>query len=232
MMPFSAMRLRSAASGITLIQNSGTQHSGASITSFPYVWPTAPKIGHKLIITVVCWRSAGAPTLTITDNVGNTYTSRSSITNGGSTRTQIFESDITSVPTTTTINISGTAATVGLGATFSEWANLAAFDVQATSAPSVANGTNTATVGPTATLAQADELVISAIGGATSNTASAITVPTGATVLGIENNSSSFIGMGAGYQIVKSTAAVTHVWTLTMGATSTMAMAMATFKKA
>jgi hypothetical protein len=214
----------SASSGpITLVQNSGTVH-GAAATSVQYTWPTPPIIGNKVIVTFVGYNSSGGPVQTVTDDAGNTYTARSAVNNpGGQTRSTIFEATISAIPTKTTVAMT---SAVDYAGTFSEWANVGAFDTQATGN---SNG-SPASLGPTATLAQADELVITVFGAATSSASSGIAVPSGFTSLGLEQNSSAYIGMGSAYRIVNSTAPITAAWTFTAG--SANGRALATFRKA
>lgn len=169
------------------------------------------------------WGSGAAPTsITAADNGtggGNVYALAAvgSTNTTDRTRVAILIAPITVAATITTVtsrDAGGVATSTDHSVCFMEFSGLASatpYDTGAAFATAASSATSTS-AGPTATLAQADELVISAFGGATGSASSAITAPTGFTQQGVENNSSSFIGMGAAWANVASTAAITAAW--------------------
>lgn len=195
----------------TLVQNSGKRSTGGT-TSEAWTWVSAPTVGNKVLVTGVSWTSGGSGTMSCTDNASppNTYTQVATRASGTTTRSSVFEATIVNVPTITTVSMSSAA---DHSMTFGEWSGLASgasFDQSATASSfPTAGGATTLSVGPTATLSQAAELVISLFGGALNTSNALITAPTGFTLLGAEQDSHTFIAMGASYEVVASTAALT-----------------------
>lgn len=201
----------------TLVQSSGARSGNG--TSQSWTWATAPTVGNVIIVKAVGWASPTGPTASCADAASNSYTQRTNELSTGSgattTRAAIFDCVIASSPSSTTVtwSVSSDHSVV-----FEEWAGLdtaSLSDQVATPALSgliSGSGSRTLTVGPTGTLAQANELVQTLLGAATGLAASNIATPSGYTGGVFEQNSPSFIGMGSAYKTVAATTAVDATW--------------------
>jgi hypothetical protein len=176
-------------------------------------------------VAAVSW-DASASSPTVTDNKSNTYTAQGTPQvdtrgayvqlfvcqngTGGASHTATFTTSGASYPVIHLIEITG---------------------AEAASLDKIAQGSDVSTpfTVTSATLSQADEVVIS-ICACNSGTASNAYALSGGTVLSEELDTSNYWTSAAGYTVVSSTAAVTHTWTR---ATFTEAgIALATFKQA
>lgn len=201
----------------TLVQSSGARSGNG--TSQSWTWATAPTVGNVIIVKAVGWASPTGPTASCADAASNSYTQRTNELSTGSgattTRAAIFDCVIASSPSSTTVtwSVSSDHSVV-----FEEWSGLdtaSLSDQVATPALSgliSGSGSRTLTVGPTGTLAQANELVQTLLGAATGLAASNIATPSGYTGGVFEQNSPSFIGMGSAYTTVAATTAVDATW--------------------
>lgn len=201
----------------TLVQSSGARSGNG--TSQSWTWATAPTVGNVIIVKAVGWASPTGPTASCADAASNSYTQRTNELSTGSgattTRAAIFDCVIASSPSSTTVtwSVSSDHSVV-----FEEWSGLdtaSLSDQVATPALSgliSGSGSRTLTVGPTGTLAQANELVQTLLGAATGLAASNIATPSGYTGGVFEQNSPSFIGMGSAYKTVAATTAVDATW--------------------
>lgn len=221
----------------TLVQSSGARSGNG--TSQSWTWATAPTVGNVIIVKAVGWASPTGPTASCADAASNSYTQRTNALSTGSgattTRGAIFDCVIASSPSSTTITWSISA---DHSVVFEEWSGLdtaSLSDQVATPALSgliSGSGAQTLTVGPTATLAQADELVQTLLGAATGLAASNIATPSGYTGGVFEQNSPSFIGMGSAYKTVAATTAVDATWPFDVagGAGQTAVALLATYR--
>ncbi len=222
-----------------LVQSSGARSGNG--TTEQWTWAVAPTVGNVIIVKAVGWASPTGPTTSCTDTATNSYTQRTNALSTGSgattTRAAIFDCVIASSPTSTTITWSTSA---DHSVVFEEWSGLdtaSLSDQVATPALSgliSGSGGQSLTVGPTGTLAQADELVQTLLGAATGTASSNITTPSGYMGGVFEQNSPSFVGMGSAYKTVAATTAVDATWTFsTAGTTGQSAVALlATYRVA
>ena len=142
----------------------GTAGSTTGSTSLPVPVTSAVPANNTVIVAIVLYNNP-APTVTVTDSAGNTYTKDADITYSGATRTLVFSGLATTALTTSstiTVNFNGTSVA---------YKNASAFYVSGLVAASPKDKTATATgtnkspsVGPTSTTSQADELLIGAFG--------------------------------------------------------------------
>ena len=191
-----------------LVQNSGAKSGSASTTK--HTWSTAPVVGNTITVEVMTWTYGADTSHTVSDDAGNVYTQDASALLNVA-RVSVFSAVVASVPTNTTITHSSSG---GNSASFSEWSGVAAFDTSATANTDAPPATSFP-VGPTGTLAQPDELVISAFGFNSGSGACGIATPLGYTPLAYEQDSNSYIGFGAGYLLTSDTAALSAAWTVT-----------------
>lgn len=209
----------------TLVQSSGARSGNG--TTEQWTWAVAPTVGNVIIVKSVGWANPTGPTTSCADTATNSYTQRTNALSTGSsattTRGAIFDCVVAASPTSTTItwNIATDHSVV-----FEEWSGLdtsSLSDQVATPALSgliSGSGGKSLTVGPTGTLAQADELVQTLLGAATGTASSNIATPSGYTGGVFEQNSPSFIGMGSAYKTVAATDAVDATWTFDTAGTS------------
>lgn len=186
---------------------------------------TGVSVGDWIVVGAVNFTAGGAASVTVGDNAGNNYLGGPG-TGGsvaqvvqGQVRTSQWMAEVTSAPSgNLTVQLTFGAAS-DYSFNVQRWSGIlsgASIDKAATI---TATGTQTSlTVGPTATLAQADEVVFTTFGAATGSSASGITAPSGYTGDAFEQNSSAFIGMGTAHKVVASTSAVSAAWTF--GATA------------
>lgn len=221
----------------TLVQSSGARSGNGTTQS--WTWAAAPTVGNVIIVKAVGWASPTGPTASCADAASNSYTQRTNELSTGSgattTRAAIFDCVIASSPSSTTVtwSVSSDHSVV-----FEEWSGLdtaSLSDQVATPALSgliSGSGSRTLTVGPTGTLAQANELVQTLLGAATGLAASNIATPSGYTGGVFEQNSPSFIGMGSAYKTVAATTAVDATWPFDVagGAGQTAVALLATYR--
>ena len=211
---------------ITLVENSGPLSANGD--TVVYIFTTAPNIGEMVSVMDANW--SGDTITSVVDNAGNTYTERVDQVNT-SVRATIWEAPVTATTGTFTVTMTF-ASNEDHSGVVASWSGLAAspFDT----ADYLIDSADAAglTVGPTATLAQADELILTVLGRTSGLSDSGIVVPTGYTLLGAEQNSSSYIGFGAAYKIVSATTAVSANWTYTQNGSSPNVAGIATYKAA
>lgn len=228
--------------GAVLVQNPGAvdSFSGAGQTTAAYNWATSaltPTVGNKILFGVDTYYSA-ATTVTMTDNASppNTYTARAQVDNAKDTQVVWFECDVTHLASggglISTLNFTGASVAFP---TFvpTEWSGLttAGFDTSATIGydPST---TTTFPIGPTGTLAQAAELAVSIFSVANSQATVGYSIPSGWTVLQLQQDDNAFNSTATAYEVVASTTAISATWTASTGVTSpgSVAGSIATFK--
>jgi hypothetical protein len=207
---------------IALAQNSGDLPGNAA--SKVYTFGTAPVVGNLIVVCTSAW---GLDPPTVTDTAGNTYTRHQGISQGG-VYTTIFSARVASSPASVTIT---TPSSQDFAHSVTEWSGLAnpAYDTGTTAG---VNDRSPLTVGPTATLAQADELVITTYAANTGSSASGITAPSGYTLLAVEQDYNSYVAGGSAYAVVSATAGVSAAWTETANNVGDRGAALATFKAA
>ena len=211
----------------TLVQTSGTRSGNGSTEA--WTWASAPTVGNQIIVRSVGWRSGTAPaSITYSDTAGNTPATDGDTANTN-TRSVISRAPVTGVPTSSTITFAGGAS--DHSCVFEEWSGLTASPFDASASAQFAATTSNNAVGPTGTLAQADELCLSLFGGSTGSNSSGITQPAGWTLNAVEQQSGSFIGMGAASLVVSATTAISATWATAPAITSgARALLIATYK--
>lgn len=207
----------------TLICQADSDNTSAS--SKVFTTTVAVAAGESIIVGIGC--DTNLDGVVVTDSVGNTYTTHADVlaTNNGTVSTQIASAhNVTALPSGGTITVSNSPAAGGyrrlMAYKVSGLATSGAFDQVATSNSAV----NPWTIGPTGTLAQADELAFFYV---IENGNHTNTPPAGWTEL--RDSGSGSLQVVTAYKITSATAAVSGggTWNATPFA---LAAAMVTFK--
>ena len=200
-------------STITYIGDIGATTSKTSGTSL-VVNTTAPvTAGDAIIIAYATDPNSNIPPITVTDAAGNTYSQVGFVVNSGQLRTYLFAAyDVNALPSGSSITITASAAVTARAAVASVFSGLAVEDpLDQTSTGTGSSATPSS--GATAPTAEADELLIGAIGtegpsgdaaGAWGNSFTA--GPRLGTTGGTDDTN---ITISLGYQIVSATGAYT-----------------------
>jgi hypothetical protein len=213
--------------GFVLVQNRALiNQGGTTATGYADTWATNPTLGNKVTYEVIVNSypgTAGIVNVTATDNavVPNTYNVDVVASNSGSLETIThLSADISSLPAsgqlvvTLSYQRSGTGISCYSMLVPQEVSGLVAggADQTATLSSNAVSGT-TITVGPTGTLSQASEFVLSSFSCDTGTTSTGLSIPSGWTLLGsLNQDDSNYIAFGAAYETVASTAAVSAAW--------------------
>ena len=207
--------------------------------------PVTASVGHTIFVLFSMDPASGS--VTVTDSKGNTYTQDKDVTNGSGTsgvRTLVFSTRVTSALSSDTITITHPSAKARVAnALMVDDLVVASWTDKAVSST---GNTSPMSVGPTATLSQPDELVIAAFGyesdaGSANFTHVSPYANTGPIAEGNNpggavssgsgggNDKTIHVSIGAEYQIVKATTALSATATITKD--NNYAAALVTYKK-
>lgn len=224
---------QSATAGITLVQKSVMFYTGSStsITCSPAAFPgppacslAPPTVGNTIVVMAWSWNYT-APTLSVTDNAGNTYTafvqpSLSSI--GQVQNTAIFVAPVTNtVGANFTVTVTSAVAASQIQAVVSEYSGVSAID-QFNGVTLGSPGSTSPTVSTVNPTSVAGEVVWSAM--SILNPASlfsSIAPLASYTELGIQLNNSGLTAGEGSYLVAPTTGVQTNTWTPKVGGTAT-----------
>lgn len=177
---------------------------------------TKPSAGHCIVVCISGRAYTGEFSSSgVTDSAGNTYVLRASKrTTGLVTAAEIWVAENVAVPSGTwTVTAAHVGATSVMSvASFDNVATSSSFDQSATAS---GNNTNTLAVGPTGTLAQANELVVGCMATYIASANIGVTTPSGYSEIGVYQDSGNYVGHQSCYKDVAATTAVSATWTWT-----------------
>ena len=205
---------------IALVQAPALDRSASApgTTSQTYTWGVKPTVGNKVIWAISQYDVAA--TATVTDNAvpPNTFTARLS-QNAGNVKEWLFEGDIVNVPVGAYINTLNYTATCYPTIAPLEVSGLLTGNSYDTGVAAVAIGTvpNPIATTSTATLAQADNLVVSLVGVTVGSNSGLTTPATGYTLDQVEQDGNSWMPIGVAHKIVSATTAQSASWPNTGG---------------
>ncbi|MFZ5910230.1 MAG: sortase [Chloroflexota bacterium] len=213
----------------TIAIDVGTAQSKTTGTTLTITTTSAVTAGDDIIVTFVMDNAAG--TVSVSDSVGNTYTSYADVTNANGVRTVIFAAfHVTALPNGSTITIAHPSVTAR-AATAGNFRGLAPSGVFDRSSTGTGHSADPSS-GATALTNQADELLIGAIGteGPSGDNAGAWqnSFIAGPRVGTIGSPAASNITISMGYRIVNATG--TYTVAKTGIAIRDWAAAIATFR--
>ena len=149
---------------ITYLGTIGSATSKTSGNNLAIATSAAAAAGDDIIIAYATDPNSNVPPITITDSAGNSYHEIGPAINSGQLRTYLFAAyDVNALPVGSTITIAASAAVTARAAVVSVFRGLA--DESPLDKTSTGTGNSAApSAGPTSTTAEADELLIGAIG--------------------------------------------------------------------
>lgn len=184
-------------------------YANANHTTLAITSSAAVPVGNTVIVAVNLYTAGNTITVSVADSKGNTYTNNADVTNtGGPTRAIIFSAPVTTALTTTstvTVTFSRTVTYANMSV-FQVSGLLAASPVDKTATNTNNSGSTAATVGPTATTTQSDELLIGAFGLDINTGSPTMAAGTGYTALPTNVQSGGW-GIYPEYQTVSATGA-------------------------
>lgn len=186
--------------------NDGTSTSGS--------FATKPSAGHCVVVCISGRAFTGEFSVSaISDSASNTYVKRGEKrTTGLAVASEIWVAENVAVPGGTwTITATHTNGSCVLSAaSFDNVATSNSFDKVATA--STVNSA-TLTVGPTATLSQANELIVGCWATYIASANVGVTTPSGYSEIGVYQDAGSFVGHQSCYKDVSATTAASATWT-------------------
>lgn len=206
-----------------LVQTSGIQSTASASGSVSWTWASAPTVGNKIIIRAAAngYPTVGVLSVVASDNAStpNAYTARQSCSggSGGFQTVATYECDVTHVPTRSTLTFGRSAYSSYVA---EEWSGLTVggYDTGAATATAATSpNSNSFPIGPTATLAQAAELVLGLCSMNAGGASTGYSAPAGTTLSAVQQDDNSFVGMIAVYEVVASTAAVSMTFGCAQG---------------
>lgn len=205
------------------LQNFSGSGSGA------HTFSVAPTVGNYVYIGICAWNGGSPATITATDNASpaNTYTIVTQTTHTGSS-VALLMAKIVNQPTTVTISTSTSTDSSWSWAEFRDVLGTSPTDQVATPVNGNPWGASPKTVGPTGTTAQAQELVLTVIGG-NGNGTLGLSVPSGFTLLAVDQTT-AYINYGFAYKIVGATGTQSATWPYTASWGGEGGAVLATFK--
>jgi hypothetical protein len=150
---------------VLLVQSSGLFGNTAGITATSNAFSTNPVVGHTIVVLVWTWTENTSPTIVVTDSAGNTFTSATQAIIDQSAwyeSAAVFYAQVatTGANYTVTVNMPNNDGESQSRVVALEYAGVGVVDqVAATTGSSPAASVSTA-----AATAQANELVVSAVG--------------------------------------------------------------------
>ena len=208
------------------IGTAGYGSSSSYISSLAVPVTSDVPANDTVIVAVVLYNN-NAPTVTVSDSAGNSYTKNADITNSF-TRTLLFSAQATGALTNDSSSITVSAPTV-------RYINVSAFSVGGLVSPSPVDRTATATgssttpsVGPTSTTTQANEILVGAFGVDVGSGTASLSAGTNYS-LAPSNVTTGGMGIFPEHRIVTATGAYSANGTL-MGTVSNWSAAIVTYK--
>lgn len=201
-----------AVGGGPALVRSTPKGSASNASSVAASFSATPTVGNLIIVMVSGWREAASFGVTsVTDNQGNTYAHAGTVAgSSGLCRAEVwYAKAVTSSGTfTVTVNAGSGSYIEFVASEFSGMAASSQFDVGAQADATSGD----AAVGPTATLAQASEVVIAVASISNDDTNITVDTPAGYTRIAVNQNANATIGFEASYKIVSATTAVSAAW--------------------
>jgi uncharacterized protein DUF6701 len=201
---------------VAFVQSSGLFGNPAGITATSTALAALPKVGDTIVVLVWTWTQNTAPATTLTDSVGNTYTSNTRaliLQANWYESAQVFSAPVakTGAGFKLTINLPGNDGSSQIRAVALEYSGVGAVD----QTNAVTGATATATAATPMATSSANELVVSAFG--INNPAanfSSISASAGYTIRAFEyQNAGDTAGAGAD-KIVNVTGVQSNTWTV------------------
>lgn len=218
------------------VQNTGTVtlNNGSAQTM---TFPSLPSAGEAIVVAVCGWHSSPVMSRfrlqSITDNQGNTYTKALDVETGGSTSSHLYLYYTANIPAPSgTFSITVTPETASenfIAAGAAAYSGLEGSNVLDVTATNQTSAPTDASVGPSATTIQNDELVVAAACVEAPDDALNITTPSGYTQRFVHQNAQTAMGFQYSDKVVASTGAQSASWSHDDAATSA---GLATFRAA
>ena len=212
----------------------GSHSAAGTIASLAVPVTVAVPLDNTVIVTAVMSTTA-ANTITVTDSVGNTYTKNADVADSGPTRTVVFSAPVTAALSTSnsvTLHFSTSFRYVFVSNFQVSGLVVAVSAVDQSATNSNTSGSVSASVGPTPTTTQANELLIGALGlNINSGNVPTFTAGAGYTALTQDVVSGDW-GIYPEYQIVNATGAYSATGSWPSGSAIDWAADIVTFKGA
>ncbi len=149
---------------IASVQSTGVFQTGSGTSVASQSFAVNPKIGNTIVVLAWSWNGSSTPTITASDNAGNTYTSNSQVTATGNSRgwenAAVFSAPITATTGGFKVTVRAGPNNSQIDAVAIEYSGVGAVDQKNT-----ATGTSsTATVSTNAATAVNNELMVSSMG--------------------------------------------------------------------
>lgn len=205
---------------IAVVQTSseGRVSSGSATASFA----STPTVGNKIVATVAMWNGSGAPSGTVTDNKGNTWTRRATRSQGLTT-VEIWEAPITVTGSSFSMSCAPSIAGSEINLIGCEYSGLGAYDQNVVGGGTAATTSLALTTG---TLAAAESLLASVISADSGTSNAGWTVPTSFTQVGAQQSSNVILAYASARRVVTGTGAQTSTWTYNSQVSITGALAV------
>ena len=213
------------------VQSSGLFQTSYGTSAAAQSFASTPKVGDTVIVTAWSWNSNNAPTITATDNFGNTYTSvaQGTVTRspGGRQNAAVLTAPITTTGTGFKVTVNAAPTTSQIDAVAIEYSGVGTLDQSATNS----GLTSTASVTTPSSTVAATELVVTAMGVLYPWSASfgSITPTSGYTVRAVQIDNYDFTAGGGADKLTTTTGVQSATWTGGSAFTGWVA-AIATFR--
>jgi hypothetical protein len=218
------------AASVVRVSAKGSGGGGGGVTSISFSFTGTPTVGNAIIVAIEC---GGGTVSSVTDNQGNTYSSKlQSTLTGGPWQAAIYECpNVTTSSGTFTITVNFSGATWGAGGAIEVSGLDTAGTLDKTGSVNTATNSTAPSVTASAANTNTDDLVVAVFSSATGSGTNTITGPnTGYTSIfshGDGNLSNSGAG---GYKILSAGETSSAAWT--QNQSSGYAAVIATFKVA
>lgn len=233
--PLALVAFPHEAHAAAIIEQSTGKQSAADVNTDSGNFGSLPSAGNTIVVLIAGWEIGGFGMTQVTDNQGNTYSLAEESGLGNLSTASIFYTENIGNPSGTfTITVDPDASS----GNYIEWVAVevsgletsSSLDVHTSNTGSV--GT-TASVGPTGSTAQAEEIVFAATSISRGDTNVNVGVATtGYTELAVNQDANSTIGFEAAYKTVSSIGTQSASWSHDSDGTSGWGAAIATFKVA
>jgi len=216
----------SLSSGIAFVQSTGKFNTPSGTSTTSPAFATNPVVGNRIVVLAWSYANPGPPTLTATDNKGNTYTSDAQATTSGRQNAAVLSAPVTVTGASFTVTVTSAAAGSQIEAVAIEYSGLGALDQTGINTGTAASPT-VSTAGATG---DANELVVSVLGiDQPGIVFTSITPAAGWTDRATQLNNSANTGGEGAEKIVLSTGVQTQTWT-TNPVSTLWAAAIATYR--
>ena len=206
---------------------------GSGVNSFDLIFGSDVTAGNFLVACYSPWLSGG--TSNVTPTGGGTWNTTTAPSSNDWNAYICYAMNVTGGPTTVTVDYGTAFYIAGSVAEFSGVETSGALDQQQVNSHSAGSDT-TPDVGPTGTLAQADELVVACLAVAGSDTSAGIDActingsGTGVTNIHVEQDAMNYTGHSSDYFITSGTGAITAAWGTVDASDAFWAAKVATFR--